>query len=105
MIGHVKRGQVTGTVDAAIADIDPAFATTVDQINGLFLNGSNDIAGVADPVSGMHVFKVGRTTGLTAGKVVDADAPAHIDFGAPMGFKDFTKMMIVQCVKTSKCCC
>jgi hypothetical protein len=104
-IGTVKRGQPTGNIDAAIADIDPAFATTVDAINGLFLNGSNHVAGVDDPVSGMHVFKVGRTTGLTAGKVVDADAPVGFDLGPPTGWVDFEHFMIIQCVKTSKCCC
>ena len=69
LIGTVKRGSIGATFDAAIAEIAAGVATTGDVINGLFLNLSNKIAGVTDPVSGMRVFKVGFRTGLTDGKV------------------------------------
>jgi hypothetical protein len=105
VIATVKRGQITGTIDAAIAEIAPGIATTGDEINGLFLNLSNHIAGVTDPVGGMRVFKVGRSTGLTSGKVVDADTVVTIDYGAPLGLKPFSKAILVQCTKVSGCCC
>jgi hypothetical protein len=105
VIGTVKRGQITGTIDAAIADVDPAIATTGDEINSLFLNGSNHIAGVTDPVGGMRAFKVGRTTGLTDGKVVDPDSVVTITYDPPIGPKSLSKMILVQCTKVSGCCC
>jgi hypothetical protein len=104
-IGTVKRGQITGTIDAAIADIDPAIATTTDEINGLFLNSSNHIAGVTDPVGGMRAFKVGRTTGLTDGKVVDPDSVVTINYDPPVGPKSLSKAILIQCTKVSGCCC
>lgn len=104
-IGTVKRGQISGTIDAAIADIAAGIATTTDEVNGLFLNLSNHIAGVTDPVGGMKVFKVGRTTGLTDGKIVDSNAPVVINYDPPIGSKAFTKTMMIQCTKISGCCC
>ena len=105
LIGTVKRGAITGTTDAAIADIAAGIATTVDEINTLFLNGSNHIAGVTDPVGGMRVFKVGRTSGFTDGKVIDADAADSIDYKGTIGLKSFTKAILIQCTKVSGCCC
>lgn len=105
LIAVVKRGQITGTIDAAIAAISPGVATTTDEVNGLFLNLSNHIAGVTDPVGGMKVFKVGRTTGLTDGKIVDSNAPVVINYDPPIGSKAFTKTMMIQCTKISGCCC
>ena len=105
LIGVVKRGQITGTIDAAVADINAGVTTTTDEINGLFLNSSNHIAGVTDPVGGMRVFKVGRTTGLTDGKVVDADSVVTVSYDAPIGSKNFTKAILIQCTKVSGCCC
>lgn len=105
LIGVVKRGQITGTIDAAIADINPGVTTTTDEINGLFLNLSNHIAGVTAPVGGMRVFKVGRTTGLTDGKIVDADSVVIITYDPPIGSKTLSKAILIQCTKISGCCC
>ena len=105
VIAKVKRGKMSPTIDAAIAEIDSGWATTGDEINGLFLNMSNHVVGVADPVSGMRVFKVGRTTGLTIGKIVDADVSTPITFLPPIGTRLFNKFMLIQCTQMSSCCC
>lgn len=105
LIGVVKRGQITGTVDAAIADINPGITTTGDEVNGLLLHLSNKIAGVTNPVGGMRVFKVGVTTGFTDGKVVDANAVVDINYDAPIGHKSFTNAILIQSTKVSGCCC
>ena len=105
LIGTVKRGFVDDFIDAAIADIDPAIPTTGDEIQGLFLNLSNHVAGVTEPVAGMRVFKMGRTTGLTDGKIVDADATTSIAYDPPIGTKTLKRGILVQCTKVSGCCC
>jgi hypothetical protein len=53
----------------------------------------------------MNVVKVGRTTGRTKGRVVDADAVSNLDFGPPVGLKFFTRGIIIQSTKVSGCCC
>jgi hypothetical protein len=105
VIATVKRGQVSATIDAAIASIDPAIDTTLDEINGLQVNLSNQLAGVTDPVGGMNVVKVGIATGRTKGRVVDADGVSNLDFGPPVGLKFLTKGIIIQSTKVSGCCC
>lgn len=105
LIGVVKRGLISATVDAAIADISAGVTTTTDEINGLLLNLSNHVSGVTAPVGGMRVFKVGRTTGLTNGKVVDANTPVTITYLPPIGAKFFTRAVLIQCTKVSGCCC
>lgn len=74
-IGTIAAGKVGGLVDCAIAAIKAGIGNvqTINQIG--------NIAGTADPVPGEVVRKVGRTTGLTTGKVKDPSAPGINDRG------------------------
>jgi hypothetical protein len=105
LIGTVKRGFVDDFVDAAIADIPTTITTTGDEIQGLFLHASNHVAGVAEPVGGMPVFKMGRTTGLTIGRVIDPDVPSDQNYPPPLGLKTIKNGMLVQSTRVSGCCC
>jgi hypothetical protein len=103
LIGTVKRAALTDTVDCAIIEVSAGIATTIDEINGLFLRGSNHLHAVTNGVSGMRVYKVGKKTGLTMGKIVDGDAAAK--FSYPSGTKTLTSLIKIVCQKVSGCCC
>ncbi|CAN5158255.1 hypothetical protein BH23BAC1_BH23BAC1_26920 [soil metagenome] len=104
-IGTVITGLVDGNVDSAIASIDAGISID-DDINTLNINGSSRVAGVATPVAGMYVYKVGRTTGRTYGKIIDANAATAVDYATVGGgLENFTNQLMIQAVKNSKCCC
>jgi len=84
-IAVVRRGHVTGTVDAAIARIDVSSCCHCcgihysNEISGLSVGGRpprNTIVGDERAVAGMPVFKVGASTLRTEGVVVDPDYPS-----------------------------
>ncbi|MBC8088371.1 MAG: hypothetical protein H7Z40_13970, partial [Phycisphaerae bacterium] len=72
----------------------------------LLLNLSNHVAGVTAPVPGMVAYKVGRTTGLTFGKVVDPNSIVTLTgYGPPTDSRSFTNIILLQRTKISGCCC
>jgi len=64
-IGEVTNASIGGLVDCAIAKLNSG-VTSVNEINGI-----GPVRGVATAVLGEPVRKVGRTTGLTTGEIVD----------------------------------
>lgn len=68
-------------VDCAIAKPTPArLAKLVSQIKGLGLP-----TGTTEPVRGMKVTKVGRTSGKTTGEVQDVHFRFRLDYGGDVG--------------------
>lgn len=88
-VGVLRRKEITEKVDGAIAAIDVSSCCHCcgihfsNEINGLSKveNGQprpprNTIVGDEKAVSGMTVFKVGKSTGRTEGKVIDDNHPS-----------------------------
>jgi hypothetical protein len=84
-IGVLRRKEISSTVDGAIATIDVSSCCNCcgirysNEINGLSVGGRpprNTIVGDQRAVSGMTVFKVGKSTGRTEGVVVDDNHPS-----------------------------
>lgn len=78
-------GDFVNTVDAALAQID---ASRLGELN-LSILGTNGSLSTLAPARGMKVRKRGRTTGDTAGEILDIDfriAFPYDDLGADVGF-------------------
>lgn len=84
-IGVLRRKEISSSVDGAIAAIDVSSCCHCcgihysNEINGLSVGGRpprNTIVGDQKAVSGMTVFKVGKSTGRTEGVVVDDNHPS-----------------------------
>jgi hypothetical protein len=88
------------TVDCAAHSVNVTTVTT-NVIN----NFSIAMTGVGSAVSGARVYKVGRTTGLTRGKIVDANAAVSVP-GYPTGTINFTGILKIRALfKYTECCC
>jgi hypothetical protein len=99
------NSSVTGTVDCAAHTVNATTLTT-NVINNL----SIAMTSVGAPVSGARVYKVGRTTGLTRGKIVDANGTVSVDGyptgTPPNGTLNFTGIIKIQALFTyTECCC
>ena len=82
------KTDVDNLVDVAVADmshLSDKYATIM-EVGG--------VIGVEDPVEGMEVVKVGRTTGLTRGIIIDSSATIRVEYD--MGILTFTDVFIVQ---------
>lgn len=95
-IAVLRRSVINTSVDGAIAAIDVSSCCHCcgihfsNEINGLSVAGRpprNTIVGDERAVSGMPVFKVGKSTGRTEGVVVDDNHPS---FTISRGGTDFT---------------
>jgi hypothetical protein len=73
----VGMGTPENRVDAAIAQ--PLRSMT---INPLLAEVNSLPSGVADPKLGMHVFKSGRSTGVTEGFITQVDVTVDVQYGA-----------------------
>jgi hypothetical protein len=76
-VGTIVDIKETSTVDCAIAEVDTCHSsccncgTEFDHVvKGLNVNGSDALTGVTAAVPNMLVFKVGISTGRTAGRIV-----------------------------------
>ena len=82
----------TNSVDAAIAlvgnnDFPP---DEWSQLVKPGIPGIGNISGFADPVDGMHVCKVGRSTNLTYGRIVNSHVPiVEPNYGPGLGILTF----------------
>ncbi len=61
-------------MDAAIAEVMPGLMHE-------YAFGKKKIAGIVEPVNGMKVEKLGRSTGLTKGRVTTRNLDIQVDFG------------------------
>jgi hypothetical protein len=86
-IGVLRRKEISNSVDGAIGAIDVSSCCHCcgihfsNEIMGLSESGRpprNTIVGDERAVSGMAVFKVGKSTGRTEGVVVDDNHPAFV---------------------------
>ena len=84
-IGVLRRYEINNRVDCAIAAIDVSSCCHCcgihysNEIAGLSVDGRpprNTIVGDEPAVSGMTVFKVGKSTGRTEGVVIDDNLPS-----------------------------
>jgi hypothetical protein len=84
-VGVLRRKEISSNCDGAIATIDVSSCCHCcgihysNEINGLSVGGRpprNTIVGDQRAVSGMPVFKVGKSTGRTEGRVVDDNHPS-----------------------------
>jgi len=95
-VAVLRRSVINTSVDAAIAAIDVSSCCHCcgihfsNEISGLSVAGTpprSTIVGDERATSGMHVFKVGKSTGRTEGVVVDDNYPS---FTIHRGGTDFT---------------
>lgn len=95
-IAVLRRSAITASVDGAIAAIDVSSCCHCcgihfsNEISGLSVGGNpprSTIVGDERATSGMHVFKVGKSTGRTEGVVVDDN---YASFTIHRGGTDFT---------------
>lgn len=87
IVPFVTGGQFVNRMDAAVATIAPGRRAELrSRIPTLGIVPS----GTTDPVRGMQIVKVGRTTGLTRGTVKDVNFRFVLDYGAGglVGFID-----------------
>jgi hypothetical protein len=87
IVPFVTGGEFVNSMDVAVATINPARRADLrSRIAELGIVPS----GTTQPVRGMQVVKVGRTTGLTKGVVRDVNFRFVLDYGAAglVGFRD-----------------
>ena len=106
VIGVTTANQATNpSVDCAAHTVNVTTLTT-NTMNNL----SIAMTKVGAAVAGARVYKVGRTTGLTRGKIIDANAATSVDGypggTPPNGTINFTGAMKIQALfKYTECCC
>jgi len=94
VVGYVLRYSQIGqppmhnSVDAAVAvPADPGLVS--DEVIGLDV-----VYELAEPYEGMVVAKSGRTTGVTAGTIIDTNVSIKV-YGYPFGYAIFTNQILV----------
>ncbi len=109
-IGVLRRKEISSTCDAAIATIDVSSCCHCcgihysNAILGLSVDNRpprNTIVGDERATSGMVVFKVGKSSGRTEGRVVDDNYPSF-DITANGTTHTFTGQIAIQNVDTTK---
>lgn len=106
VIGVTTANQATNpSVDCAAHTVNVTTLTT-NTMNNL----SIAMTKVGAAVAGARVYKVGRTTGLTRGKIIDANAATSVDGypggTPPNGTINFTGAIKIQALfKYTECCC
>ncbi|HXU35949.1 MAG TPA: hypothetical protein VN937_06265 [Blastocatellia bacterium] len=109
-IGVLRRQELSNSVDGAIAAIDVSSCCHCcgihysNEINGLSVAGRpprNTIVGDQKAVSGMPVFKVGKSTGRTEGVVVDDNHPSF-DIEKDGTTHTFTGQIAIQNIDNTK---
>jgi hypothetical protein len=108
-IGVLRRKEISSSVDGAIAAIDVSSCCHCcgihysNEIPGLSVSNRpprNTIVGDERAVSGMVVFKVGKSSGRTEGRVVDDNFPSF-DITADGITHTFTGQIAIQNVDTT----
>ena len=109
-IGVLRRKEISSTVDGAIAAIDVSSCCHCcgihysNEIPGLSVSGRpprNTIVGDERATGGMVVFKVGKSSGRTEGRVIDDNYPSF-DITADGLTHTFTGQIAIQHVDTTK---
>lgn len=109
-IGVLRRKEISNSVDGAIAAIDVSSCCHCcgihysNEISGLSVAGRpprNTIVGDEKAVSGMKVFKVGKSTGRTEGVVVDDNHPSF-DIVKDATTHTFTGQIAIQNIDNTK---
>lgn len=109
-IAVLRRQEISNSVDGAIAAIDVSSCCHCcgihysNEISGLSVAGRpprNTIVGDEKAVSGMKVFKVGRSTGRTEGVVVDDNHPSF-DITKDGTTHTFTGQIAIQNIDNTK---
>ncbi len=86
-----RGGAFANQMDAATARVLPERRSELDSRIALL---GIVPAGTAIPARGMHVVKVGRTTGLTRGEIRDVNFRFVLDYGPPIGTVGFVDQVL-----------
>lgn len=68
----------TNVIDAAIAQFSPGVATTCSMVNNLYTPSST----IVQPSVGLAVKKVGRTSGLTTGRIAGINVTINVGYSS-----------------------